>query len=132
MKRRILILEDDQNMRLFLKAYLEDHFEVVTAKDGYEGMKRILAGVKLDLIVVDASLSGINSVALLTQLRESDFSWNIPVVVIGSKHAQDELRQCLDLGVAAIFVKPFDPQKFLNKIQQVLLTSARGGSGVSY
>ena len=125
---RILLLEDDLSMRFFLKTLLDQDFEIALGKDGLEGMQCLLAGAEPDLIIIGLSMFGKDGLVFLRQLSISEFYGNIPVVVIGSQKDQTCMKQCLELGVKAFFIKPFDPQKFHNKIQQVLQPSPVGGN----
>ena len=125
MNLRIMILEDDPAMSFFIQALLEDHFELVQARSSLEGWQQITDGPEFDLIILDLSLPEWDGATFLTQLRASEFFGHIPVVVLDNQADKACLGQCIELGVTAVFEKPFNPQKFKNKIQQVLQVSLK-------
>lgn len=118
-KKKILIVEDD-NMVVNIVTYLleKEGFDILVAKDGNEGAKAI-ESEKPDLILMDIILpykSGLEVTSLAKQK-----SPKTPIIVISSLGLIDEtIQEARDLGVAAVFSKPFLPYELVDKIKSIL------------
>jgi CheY-like chemotaxis protein len=103
---QILLVEDEESLRLTLAANLElEGHGVVEASDA-EAALELLRNVKIDLILSDIRMPGMGGVELLRRARTSDP--NLPVVLMTAYTAEDQLDQALLGGVFTVLKKPFD------------------------
>lgn len=115
---RILIAEDEADMRKILRLYLErDGYEVETARDGKEALDKLCAG-HFDLLIADWMMPVMSGTLLLCQIK----ALSIPVktVMLTAKgEAQDEVTG-LTCGADDYIRKPFEPQVLLLRIRKLL------------
>lgn len=119
-KKKILVIDDDKNIREDLKSSLELHnFEVVTALDGEDGLEKLKTSDP-DLIVCDILMPKINGLELLELVHKNDQLINIPFIFLTGKTKMDDLREGMELGADDYLPKPFDTDKLIQIINKRL------------
>jgi DNA-binding response OmpR family regulator len=122
---RILIIDDDIQMRQMLKQTLERAgYEVIDAPDGKEGI-RLFHESPTDLVITDLIMPGKDGMETSIELiREFP---NVKIIAIsGGSRAmdpQDYLHYATSVGVMKTFTKPFDPKELLEAIHELLSAS---------
>jgi CheY-like chemotaxis protein len=119
---KILIVEDDQQLREMLKQLLErEKYEVLDSSDGAEAVK-ILRKVKVDLIITDIIMPEMDGVGLIRDLRKDHPNLNIIAVSGGSRHIdpQNPLKIAEKLGVSHTFTKPFKLTELLGAVRELV------------
>ena len=119
---KILIVEDDQQMREMLKQYLEsEEYEVIDSHDGSEAVK-ILRETNVDLIITDIIMPEIDGVGLIRNLRREYPNLNIIAISGGSRHIdpQNPLKIVEKLGVTHTFTKPFKLTELLGAVRELV------------
>ena len=116
-KRRILVIEDDRKTADIVRLYLErDGYQVLTAFDGAVGLG-LARESKLDLIVLDLLLPGINGLEVCRTLRrESD----VPVIMLTALTTERDKLDGLDIGADDYVTKPFSPKELAARVRTVL------------
>lgn len=80
--KRILIVDDEQDIRTYLSTLLGDQgYETVQAKDGEEAMQKVQAG-PLDLITLDISMPEKSGIKFFREMKTDDRWKNIPIIVV--------------------------------------------------
>lgn len=123
MKRRILIVEDDRSIVELVAARLtHEGFEVLSAMDGEEGVKRATDDGPMDLILLDIKLPTLDGFEVCKRLKARPETATIPVMIMsGTSTYQGQLAdRCLELGVQDWFKKPLDSQELLRRIRRAL------------
>jgi len=115
--KRILIVEDDAVLNSLLAKILSENYKVLTVSNGKDALSLISDGNIPDLIISDIKLPLMDGLELLESLKISAQFKNIPVIVVSCIDDQGIRKKCLDFGVIAYMVKPFDPQKLLKEIE---------------
>ena len=117
-KKKILIVEDEPEMRKLLVLELETSgYEVFQAEDGEAGFK-VAEELKPDLIISDVLMPKMNGNELLKKLRTSDFGKNVPFVVLT---ARGKMRDYFEIvHVTAFLEKPFGAEELLATIGDIL------------
>ena len=111
---KILIADDESEIRSLLRLYLENAgYEVGEAADGNEAQE-MLAGGAYDLCLLDIMMPGTDGFHVLKKLRETS---NIPVIIISAKDADPEKILGLDLGADDYIVKPFNPLEAVARVR---------------
>lgn len=114
---RLLVVDDDADIRELLSAYLARYDMVVeTAADG-EGLFEKLEHASYDLIVLDIMLPGEDGLSLCRRLRASS---TIPVIFLTALDSATDRVVGLELGADDYVIKPFDPRELLARIRTVL------------
>ena len=118
--RKILIVEDEPELREFLKMRLEANgYDVVGAADGKEGFEKA-HGEKPDLILLDLMLPKIDGYWVCNLLKHDKRHEHIPIIIITAKSGEENVKLAMDCGADAYMVKPFEIQKLLAKIASLL------------
>ena len=114
---RVLVVDDDQEIRSLLAEYLEQRGVCVAqAADGAEMQER-LAGETFDLVVLDLSLPGADGLELCRALRAGS---DLPVIMLTARTSPPDRIAGLESGADDYVCKPFDPQELLSRIRTVL------------
>lgn len=119
-RKRILIIEDHESIRLLLGTMLSKTYEVVTKKDGLEGMAWLVKGNLPDLILLDMSMPRLSGNDFLRNIRQSGFFRDIPVIVVSGNDGEEDVLTCQNLGVDDYLTKPFNPISLKKRIESVL------------
>ena len=127
-KYKICIVEDELEFAEVVKTRLElEGFDVTISMDAYSGSVDAASSTKEilrenhDLIILDLMMPAGGGFMLLETIRKHPTKANIPVVILtGRVIDQDVLEKANQYKVSAIFTKPYDPNKFINKIKKIL------------
>ena len=118
--KKILIVEDEPNVRNFVKVYLEfEGYQVVEAKNGKEGLDQVKAE-QPDLVVTDIMMPEMDGVTFYKTLRQDEKTKNLPVIVLTVKDEFEDIKYAYLIGVDEYVTKPFDPQQLVRKIKEIL------------
>jgi two-component system KDP operon response regulator KdpE len=122
----ILIIEDEAQMRRFLRASLTSNgYQVFEAETGQDGLTQAAAR-NPDLILLDLGLPDTDGLAVTEQLR----SWaKMPLVVLSARGKEEDKVKALDLGADDYLTKPFGVGELLARIRVALRHAARTESG---
>jgi diguanylate cyclase len=113
---RILIIEDEPNLRATLADLLELHqFSVIAAPNGRSGLE-IAKRSHPDLIVCDVAMPEVNGYQVLTSLREHQETAYIPLIFLTGRTEYVALRQGMELGADDYLAKPFEPDDLVRAI----------------
>lgn len=115
---KILIAEDEGDMRKILRLYLEkEGYEVEAAADGNEAFEK-LCDAPFDLVIADWMMPGMSGIELLQKIR--DLSIPVKTLMLTAKgEAEDEIRG-LTCGADDYVRKPFEPKVLLLRVAKLL------------
>jgi CheY-like chemotaxis protein len=114
---KILVCDDDPNLRELVRAVLGSRYDFVEAEDGAEALA-LAAEERPDLIVLDVMLPGLSGIEVLEELRTTDALKEIPVVVITAwSHAEIDAQVA---GADRFVSKPFDPDELSAAVAELL------------
>lgn len=130
--RRVLIVEDSDSTRAFVRAVLEDAAfadrvggcEVIEAACGFDAM-RLLPRGPYDLIVTDINMGDINGLELIHYIRKSDHHRVTPLAIISSQHTERDVERGLALGANVYLPKPFTAEKLRDTCERLLLAGEK-------
>ena len=127
MKYKVLIADDEEEIRNLLKLYLENEgYTVVEAKDGAEAVV-LLQQEKPDLCILDIMMPNLDGYQVLRKLREES---NIPVMIISAKDTDSEKILGLNLGADDYISKPFNPLEAVARVNSNIRRFYSLGSSV--
>ena len=116
--RRILVVDDEQNMRNALSILLEKHnYEVCTAPDGREAIAAIEGGEVIDLIITDLKMPNVDGIGVLKYLREKKH--RIPLVLITAFGSIEAAVGAMKMGAADFITKPFNKDVICHVIDRI-------------
>lgn len=113
----LLIVDDDERIRVLLQKFLMRHGFLVTAARDAAHARRILAGLDFDLIVLDVMMPGEDGLSLCRSLREMHMT---PILLLTAKGETDNRVEGLEAGADDYLPKPFEPKELLLRINAIL------------
>ena len=113
----ILIVDDDDRIRILVKQYLQDNnYLVTTAKDAFDAKNKIDL-IKFDLIVLDIMMPKKSGLELTDELKKEN---KVPIILLTAKGETDERVEGLERGADDYLGKPFEPKELLLRIKNIL------------
>ena len=121
----ILMIEDEKEIRKFLKLTLSAHgYAVIEARDGKEGL-RLLATLRPELVILDLGLPDMDGLDIIKRMRE----WgDTPIIVLSARGRDQDKIEALESGADDYLTKPFSAGELLARIK-VALRHARPAGG---
>ena len=118
MSKRILVIDDEVQLVSMITLRLETAgFEVVSAFDGEEGMKKLKMG-GIDLVILDIGMPKMDGYTFIKEVRVCETIKDVPVIVLTGKDRMQDIFEAE--GVKDYLVKPFEADELLNKINSYL------------
>jgi diguanylate cyclase (GGDEF)-like protein len=125
MSIKILIADDDPDIRDILKLTLqEENYEVIEAKDGEEGLK-IIRSKPLDLVLLDYKMPKMDGRQLCNLIKKDLLLQHLPIIMVTGKGEVSDKIDGIDAGADDYIVKPFEPKELLARIRMVLRRTQR-------
>jgi two-component system chemotaxis response regulator CheY len=124
MLERVLIVDDSNAMRTFVRATLESHGiakQIVEAAGGFEAL-RLLPRERFDLAIVDINMPDIHGLEVIKLIRASPQHRAVPLLVISSEASPRDRDRGIALGADTWLAKPFTPEQLIETVKRVLAT----------
>lgn len=121
-KKSILIVEDNEDLLSFIKNAFTDHYHVITATDGKEGLFQIF-NLKPDLVITDVMLPSMNGKELCHIIKNDKKLGPIPVVLLTALGGVDDKIAGLEVGADYYMEKPFDIEVLKLTVKNLLKKS---------
>jgi signal transduction histidine kinase/ligand-binding sensor domain-containing protein/DNA-binding response OmpR family regulator len=118
-KQAILLIEDNDDLRFYLKDNLKHSFHIIEAVNGKDGWQKALA-LHPKLIVSDISMPEMNGLELCKKIRGDNRTASIPIILLTALIGQDDQLAGLNSGANDYLVKPFNFEILLSKIHGLL------------
>jgi DNA-binding response OmpR family regulator len=119
MKKKIIIADDNANIRLMLHEFLKSDYEVVSFENGNGILGWLKEGNFPDLIIADVMMPKLNGWELINNLKLSLFYKEIPVLVLSGIEKSQERVRFLEAGADEFMVKPFSPVELKARINNI-------------
>lgn len=120
MPGKVLVVEDNQTeQKLMVKALEAKNFTVLKADDGEEAVKTIFAE-RPDLVLLDIVLPKKDGFQVCRELRSSEETKDIKVVMVSSKNQDADRYWGLKQGADAYLTKPFEEQELMSLVQRLI------------
>ena len=116
-KYHILVVDDDDRIRVLVKEYLNENGFVISTGNSAEEAKIKLNYFEFDLIVLDVMMPGQNGFELTKEIRKNS---NIPIMLLTAKGEVENRIEGLELGVDDYLGKPFEPKELLLRIKNII------------
>lgn len=121
-KPRVLIVDDDENLREFVRINLELEGYVVREASGVEEGLQALEEEPPDLILLDVMMPKVDGWEMLRRMQETPGVGSIPVIMFSGKVSEGSAAAAAERGAQAFLGKPFDPQQLIESTKQLLRT----------
>ena len=111
-----LYVEDDIGIREnYAKVFQEIFSSLDVAKDGQEGLEKFRAG-SYDIVITDINMPRMNGIEFLKTVKTHQGLKKIPVVVLTTSKARQDINASFELGAAGYMVKPLDYREFIDAV----------------
>lgn len=118
-KLTVLLVEDNEDFRFYLKDNLGETFYIIEAANGKEGWQKTLA-LHPNLVVSDISMPEMNGIDLCRKIRNDKRTSHIPVVLLTALTGEEQQLQGLETGANDYLTKPFNFEILLSKLKNIL------------
>jgi two-component system phosphate regulon response regulator OmpR len=116
-KRKLLIVDDEFELRNLLKTYLSKEGYTVDAVEDGTAMDQYLVGNDVDLVILDLMLPGEDGLSIGRRLRQQK---NLPIIILSARGEELDRIVGLEMGADDYLTKPFNPRELLARIRSVL------------
>ncbi|MNL20425.1 Aerobic respiration control protein ArcA [compost metagenome] len=116
----ILVIEDDETMRMALKRILESEGYVLKLAADATELSTVLDDQPVDLILMDVGLPWINGFELAQMLKDHKDLKKIPLVFVSGKATEEDMKKAFDIGADDYIKKPFDVDKLKKTVHTLL------------
>lgn len=117
MTNKILIVDDEPDIRLVARIALRDRYEVLEAGNGEEAL-RLVDEHNPDLVFLDLRMPGLDGWGVIEQLRQRGRLPAVPVVVVSAHGSTDTSDKAIAMGCRGYLTKPFAPRDLLEAIRK--------------
>lgn len=123
--KRLLLIDDDPNLILLVKDYLEFRgYEVVTAENGREALE-VLEKEIPDMIICDVMMPEMDGYTLVDHVRQDPRTSWVPVLFLSAKGQSQDRVKGLNTGADVYMVKPFEPEELVAQVESSLKQATR-------
>lgn len=117
---KILIVEDDTDLRNYIQKELEKHYSVTTCSNGQKALLKTQQQLP-DLVLSDVAMPGMNGRQLCINIKSNPSTSHIPVIMLTGLSSKENILQGLEAGADDYITKPFDSSILLAKLKTLLV-----------
>ena len=119
MRKKILVIEDEKDIRELLQLYLKrEGYDVHIAKDGETGLRKA-SQERFDLVLLDLMLPQLDGLEICRSLRSRPQTAGLPIIMITAKAEESDRIVGLEMGADDYITKPFSPREVLARIKAI-------------
>lgn len=120
----VLMVEDNDDMRAFMRSVLSDEYDVAEAANGIEALEK-LRHSEIDFIISDLMMPGMDGLELAREVKNNFAVSHIPFVMLTAKTSQEARMEGYRNGVDDYILKPFNEEMLLTRIRNILANKRR-------
>lgn len=120
MAKKILVIEDEKDIRELVKLYLEkEGFRISAASNGLEGLNQVRSE-RPDLVILDLMLPELDGIEVCKKIRADHSNATIPILMLTAKAEESDQIVGLELGADDYVTKPFSPKTLVARVKALL------------
>ena len=121
-KNHILIVDDDDRIRILLKDYLSENNYIVSSAENADQARERLEYIKFDIVILDVMMPGQNGYELTKEIKKKI---KVPIILLTAKGEVENRIKGLELGADDYIGKPFEPKELLLRIKNIINKSSK-------
>ena len=126
-KRVVLLVDDNSDMREYVRSILSSLYSVATANNGSNALRMIDEGLRPDLVLTDVMMPEVDGYAILSHIRHHEQLHDIPVIFLSAKAGEEARIDGMRRGADDYVVKPFSSGELLARIDARMSAWSRAG-----
>ncbi len=121
---KLLVVEDNADVREYITQILSDDFDVVTAKNGLEGLHTVQSEHP-DMVISDIMMPEMDGIEMCRAIKEDVITSHIPVILLTAKDSLRDKEEGYESGADSYLTKPFSGKLLMNRIHNLLRSRRR-------
>lgn len=122
-KRTILVVEDEKDIRELVRFHLEQEGYAVREADSGEGALKQIGAERPALVILDLMLPGTDGLEVCRRLRAAEVTRSLPIIMLTARAEEVDRVLGLELGADDYVTKPFSPREFVARVRAVMRRS---------
>jgi signal transduction histidine kinase/DNA-binding NarL/FixJ family response regulator len=118
-RKKILVVEDNEDIRLYIRSILGEEYKIEEAENGQLALEMV-AHEDYDLIISDLMMPELDGMEMCKQLKGSIETSHIPIILLTAKSEIESRIQGLDIGAESYITKPFHPKHLLVRVAKLI------------
>lgn len=127
-KKRVLVVDDDEETRHAIAALLRPRYDVVVAADGLEGVHAASTPPHPDVIVADVSMPRLDGLSMARVIKEMPALRRIPIIFLSARTSPANVVAGIMAGARNYLLKPVDPYVLETKLRRALVGDGQRGA----
>lgn len=119
-KEIILIVEDNPDVRAYMREQIENDYKVIEASNGEEGIIKAKVNIP-DIIITDVMMPKIDGYKFSREIRKDEKTSHIPIIMLTAKAGLDDKIEGLETGIDAYLTKPFNAKELRVRIKNLII-----------
>ena len=117
MRKRILVVDDDNMNLMRTKMILGEEYIVILAEYGMDALEKLKnESEKVDMVLLDIDMPGMNGIETFEHMK--DFAADIPVIFLTASGLEEDVVSAIRLGAVNYLKKPFRPRELMKRVAQ--------------
>lgn len=118
-RKRILVVDDDEDVRQTLRRILSQEFTVAVAEDGLKGYEKA-AAERVDLVILDVRMPKLDGRTVSAMLRQDPRTQDIPILFLSVMASKEDMLEGKLVGADDYVGKPFDADDLLARVRKLV------------